>query len=48
MITVKTIEGKGRGVFATEIIPPETIIEIAPVTILPSEQKILLDQTDFF
>jgi uncharacterized protein len=36
---------KGRGVFTTENIPAETIIEIAPVIVMSLEERKLLDQT---
>jgi SET domain-containing protein len=38
-------EGKGRGVFAQEDIEPETIVEIAPVIVMNSEHRVMLDQT---
>jgi SET domain-containing protein len=37
--------GRGRGVFAREAIGPGTVIEAAPVIILPAAQCRLLDQT---
>ncbi len=39
------LEGKGRGVFAQEDIEPETIVEIAPVIVMNSEHRVMLDQT---
>lgn len=42
---IETSAGCGRGVFTREPIPAETIIEIAPVVVMPSEQRKLLDQT---
>ncbi len=39
------IEQKGRGIFTSESIPPETIIEIAPVIVMSLEERKLLDQT---
>ena len=37
--------GKGRGVFAHEKIPADTLIEIAPVIVMTSNERKLLDQT---
>ena len=36
---------KGKGVFASEILPADTIIETAPVIVMDSKDRILLDQT---
>jgi SET domain-containing protein len=36
---------KGRGVFTSEDIDPDTIIEIAPVIVMSREDRKLLDQT---
>ena len=36
---------KGRGVFTTERIPAQTIIEISPVIIMKKEDRIYLDKT---
>lgn len=36
---------KGRGVFTSEPIAAGTIVEIAPVIILPEKDRLLLDQT---
>ena len=44
-IEVKTSRGRGRGVFAREAIAPGTVIESAPVIILPAEDCPALDQT---
>lgn len=38
-------EGKGRGVFTKEKIPPRKIVEISSVLILDESAKQLLDQT---
>lgn len=35
----------GRGVFTTENLPNETVIEIAPVLVMSIEERILIDQT---
>ena len=36
---------KGRGMFSTELIAADTIIEIAPVIVMPAADRVLLDQT---
>jgi uncharacterized protein len=36
---------KGRGVFTSEIIQAQTVIEISPVIVLSNNDRILLDQT---
>ena len=38
LIEVKHTRNKGRGVFAREFIPQGTVIERAPVLVIPSEQ----------
>jgi len=38
-------ETKGRGVFSSQDIPMQTIIEISPVIVMSSAERILLDQT---
>ena len=38
-------KGKGRGVFTSELIVANTIIEIAPVIVMPAADRILLDKT---
>ena len=35
----------GRGVFSSSPIPKDSIIEIAPVLVIPGNQRILLDKT---
>ncbi|MFC4263788.1 SET domain-containing protein-lysine N-methyltransferase [Ferruginibacter yonginensis] len=42
---MKTIAQKGRGMFASEAIPAFTVIEIAPVIVMPLSQKKALDKT---
>ena len=42
---IEKSNGKGRGVFTKQIIPPDTIIEISPVIVMSAEERILLDQT---
>jgi SET domain-containing protein len=37
--------GKGRGIFTSEIILADTIIEVAPVIVMPAADKLLLDKT---
>ena len=37
--------GKGRGIFTNEIILADTVIEIAPVIVMPATDRILLDKT---
>jgi uncharacterized protein len=36
---------KGRGVFTHELIPAETIIEVAPVIVMPLADRVHLDKT---
>ena len=36
---------KGRGMFTNELILADTIIEIAPVIVMPAADRILLDKT---
>lgn len=36
---------KGRGVFTSEDIAPNTIIEISPVVVMNKKERVLLDQT---
>ena len=38
-------EGKGRGVFTSELILADTVIEIAPVIVMPATDRLLLDKT---
>lgn len=42
---IKKTKRKGRGVFTSERIPANTIIEEAPVIVMSSEDRILLDKT---
>ena len=42
---IKNTEGKGRGVFTTEKINKETVIEEAPVIVINHDDKLLLDRT---
>lgn len=45
MIEVRKTENKGRGVFATCFIPAHTYIEAAPVIVMSSYDRDLLDKT---
>jgi SET domain-containing protein len=44
-LEIRTDPAKGRGIFAREAIAPGTVIEAAPVIIVPSEQCPALDKT---
>ncbi len=44
-VEIRSDPGKGRGVFATAAIAAGTLIESAPVVIVPAEQCALLDRT---
>jgi hypothetical protein len=44
-IEIRTSPRRGRGVFAREAIAPGTLIERAPVIILPAEECAVLDRT---
>jgi SET domain-containing protein len=44
-VEIRTSRGRGRGVFAREAIAPGTVIEAAPVIILPAADCPALDQT---
>src|ERR1700744_4716159 len=44
-IYINTTPSKGRGVFTNSPIPADTIIETAPVIVMSSEHRKLLDQT---
>lgn len=37
--------GKGRGVFTSEPIPANTVVELSPVVVMPQKDRELLDQT---
>ena len=43
-IEVKRVPGKGRGVFATEMIPAGTVFERVPVIVMPAED--IVESTD--
>ena len=42
---IKQSSGKGRGIFTRELIEAGTLIEIAPVIVLPVKDSSLIDQT---
>src|SRR5712691_9996205 len=44
-LEIRSDPAKGRGVFATAPIAPGTLIEAAPVIIVPAAQCVLLDKT---
>ncbi|ATL49982.1 SET domain-containing protein-lysine N-methyltransferase [Chitinophaga caeni] len=44
-LQIKKIKGKGRGVFATEIIPSGTRIETSPVLVLSKKDTDKVDKT---
>jgi len=45
LIEVRPTAGRGRGVFAREAIAPGTLIEAAPVVVLPAADCAVLDRT---
>jgi uncharacterized protein len=44
-LQIKNTSAKGRGVFTTDKILAETIIEIAPVIVMDNEDRVHLDKT---
>jgi SET domain-containing protein len=44
-LTVAETSNRGRGVFTSENIPADTILEISPVIVMGREERVLLDQT---
>ncbi len=42
---IKNTENKGRGVFCTEDIPADTLIEICPVIVCPPQDRKLIDES---
>ena len=42
---IESTKEKGRGIYTTEAIPKDTILETAPVIIMSAEQRTLLDKT---
>jgi uncharacterized protein len=47
-IEIREIAGMGRGIYTTDPIEMGTVVEIAPVLILPDTDKALVDQTSLF
>lgn len=45
---IKNVAGKGRGVFTDEDIEVGTLIEICPVIICPSQDRMHIDETELF
>jgi SET domain-containing protein len=45
ILTIAPSPNRGRGVFATETIPMNTTIEIAPVIVLTKEHRVIVEQT---
>ena len=48
MIEVKVIPHKGRCIVATQMISAGTLIEVAPVSTFPAEQRWSLEKTEIF
>jgi len=48
LVEIRANPGRGRGLFAREAIAARTLIEVAPVIILPSIQCAALDRTVIF
>jgi SET domain-containing protein len=44
-LMVSTSRGKGRGVFTSEDLPQNLLIEVAPVIVMSGNDRSLLDQT---
>ncbi len=44
-LIITNVAGKGRGVYTTQAIPAGTIIEVAPVIVMPITHKVQLDAT---
>jgi len=44
-LLVAPTDNMGRGVFTTENLAKETVIEIAPVLVMSKEERLLLDKT---
>ncbi|KEP53287.1 cytidine and deoxycytidylate deaminase zinc-binding region protein [Rhizoctonia solani 123E] len=44
-LVIRTVEGKGRGVFATSRIPPQTLIDVSPVLLFSAEEYIHAKRT---
>ena len=44
-LQIRNTSGMGRGVFTTEAIEKDTIIEVSPVIVMSGDERKLLDQT---
>ena len=44
-LLVQTTKNKGRGVFTTEPIDANTVVEISPVIVMKKEDRVYLDKT---
>lgn len=44
-VEIRTLDGRGRGIFARQAIAGGTVIEAAPVVIVPAAECALLDRT---
>ena len=44
-LLVQTAKNKGRGVFTTEPIDANTVVEISPVIVMKKEDRVYLDKT---
>ncbi len=42
---IELTEKKGKGVFTTEVIPENVVVELSPVIVMKKEDRIHLDQT---
>jgi hypothetical protein len=42
---LKDTDGKGRGVFTTNTIPADTVLEVSPVIVMTQDDRKLIDQT---
>ncbi len=45
ILFIAPVDSKGRGVFTSEAIASNTIVEIAPVIVMSNEERKLLDKT---
>ena len=45
---IKSVEGKGRGVYCNDDVLAGDVIEFCPVIVLPAEQQRHLDQTELY
>lgn len=48
MLYIRTVAGKGRGVFAQRLIQPGELVERAPVIVLPAKEWESLERTILF